>query len=295
MLVVDKPVGMTSHDVVGRVRRLAGQRKVGHTGTLDPDATGVLVVCLGRATRLARFIQDGSKTYLATVRFGQSTWTQDASGEVLSEASAAHLDAAAVRSVLATLTGDIEQIPPMVSAVKVDGERLHVKARRGEEVEREPRSVTVHEFTLEAFRAGERAEADVTVKCSAGTYVRTLAHDAGERLGVGAHLTALRRTANSGFTEEEAATLDVLEQAAADGAFEDRVLPMAHAVRALPAIEVDAEGARSVSMGQALPAHGVEGPYALLHDGRLLAIGTDEGDRGTYEAVLVRPEELGEA
>ena len=150
----------------------------------------------------------------------------------------------------------------------------------------------MYEFRLDELRPGVRAEADVTVSCSSGTYVRTLAHDAGEALGVGAHLTALRRTANSGFTIEEARTLDALEQHAADGTFADHVLPMAQAVRALPAVEVDAETARDVAHGQRGPARGVEGTYALLHDGRLLAVATDEDDRTSYEAVFVRPEEL---
>ncbi|HEX9765961.1 MAG TPA: tRNA pseudouridine(55) synthase TruB [Nitriliruptorales bacterium] len=292
VLVVDKPAGMTSHDVVAAVRHMAGQRKVGHTGTLDPDATGVLVVCLGRATRLARFLQAGSKTYTATIVFGQATSTQDASGEVIAEADASGVTREQVAAALAGLTGDIEQVPPMVSAVKVDGERLHEKARRGEEVERAARPVTVHEFVLDDFQPGRRAEAGVTVICSGGTYVRTLAHDVGTQLGVGAHLSALRRTANSGFVVEEAETLDALERRAQDATFAQRVLPMVQAVRALPAVEVDAQTARAVVLGQPGPARGIEGPYALVHDRRLLAVALDEGERASYQAVFVRPDEV---
>ncbi len=204
VLVVDKPAGMTSHDVVQVVRRVVGQRRVGHTGTLDPDATGVLVVCLGRAARLVQYLQAGRKTYAATMVLGRETSSQDASGEVLSDVDASHVDEHAVCVAMTRFQGDIEQVPPMVSALKVDGERLHEKARRGETVERDPRPVTIHDLVLEDFRPGRQPEVSFLVTCSAGTYVRTLAHDIGQLLGVGGSLTSLRRIANGPFTVDDA-------------------------------------------------------------------------------------------
>src|SRR6266540_6626498 len=184
---------MTSHDVVAIVRRRLQERRVGHAGTLDPDATGVLVLGVGRATRLLRFIEIHPKEYVADVTFGISTTTQDASGEAIAERDASRVTGADVERAAATMVGDIDQVPPMVSAVKVGGERLYRKARRGEEVERVPRRVVVHALHVESFSPGERATARLRVRCSRGTYVRTLAHDLGEALGVGGHVTRLRR------------------------------------------------------------------------------------------------------
>jgi len=193
VLVIDKPAGMTSHDVVGAVRRAIRRPgvsrkhgpRVGHTGTLDPDATGVLVVCLGRCTRLVPYLQASRKTYDARLRLGVTTTTLDASGEVVSRADPSEVDETALCEALKSFVGDIEQIPPMVSAVKIGGERLHAKARRGEEVERAPRPVTIHEIVLEDFVPGPDAEASFLVTCSAGTYIRTLAADVGDRRGQG--------------------------------------------------------------------------------------------------------------
>ena len=212
VLVVDKPAGMTSHDVVARVRRLAGTRRVGHTGTLDPAATGVLVVCIGRATRLVTALQAGTKTYAAVARLGVTTSSDDLDGEVIATASAAALDESTVCGALSAFRGTIDQVPPMVSAIRIDGERLHARARRGETVDRPARSVTIESIVLDRFAPGEAADVAFLVACSAGTYIRSIARDLGERLGVGGTLASLRRVANGPFTEAEAVTLDALEE-----------------------------------------------------------------------------------
>lgn len=292
VLVVDKPAGVTSHDVVDEVRRAAGQRRVGHTGTLDPGATGILVVCLGKATRIARFLQEGTKTYTTTVRFGVETTTQDAGGDIVTERPGGHLTREDVESALERFRGEIEQVPPMVSAIKVGGERLHEKARRGEEVEREARRVTIHELSLDAFRSGSTPEADLTVSCSPGTYVRTLGHDLGQALSVGAHLTSLRRTHNAGFDSRDAHSLDVVLEHGERGAFGDLVLPMERALDSLDEVTVEAERARAVATGRSLPAQGSPDPYRVTYRGRLLAVYRDEGEEGRPEVVLITPQDL---
>ena len=189
LVVVDKPAGITSHDVVSRVRRLAGTRKVGHAGTLDPMATGVLVLGVDRATRLLGHLMLTEKAYDATIRLGVSTVTDDAEGDVVSTASTAGLDEALVRATLAEFTGDLLQVPTAVSAIKVDGQRSYARVRAGEEVQLEPRPVTVHELVVhDVRRTDEVVDADVSLRCSSGTYVRAIARDAGARLGVGGHL-----------------------------------------------------------------------------------------------------------
>lgn len=238
VLVLDKPAGMTSHDVVARVRRLAGIHRVGHTGTLDPSATGVLVVCLGRATRLVATLQAGEKTYAATVQLGVTTDSDDLDGTVLTTTSAAGLDEHTVCGALSAFQGELDQVPPMVSAIRVDGERLHVKARRGEVVERAPRRVRIDDIVLDHFEPGERATVSFLVACSAGTYVRSIARDLGERLGVGGALASLRRVANGVFTLEEAVSLDALE--ARPELLTERLLsPLAALRRVVPVVEVD--------------------------------------------------------
>ena len=210
VLVVDKASGWTSHDVVGRMRRLAGTRKVGHAGTLDPMATGVLVLGVNRATRLLGHLALADKEYVATIRLGQSTVTDDAEGDLIAATSAAQLDEAVVRAVLPAFTGDIEQVPSSVSAIKVDGVRSYARVRSGEDVALKARQVSIGEFELTGFRAGEVADVDVRVVCSSGTYIRALARDIGVTLGVGGHLTALRRTRVGAFTIENAHTLEEL-------------------------------------------------------------------------------------
>ncbi|MDP8960834.1 MAG: tRNA pseudouridine(55) synthase TruB [Actinomycetota bacterium] len=275
------------------VRRAAGQRRVGHTGTLDPDATGVLVVCLGRATRLVRFLQVGRKTYLAQMVLGVETTTQDASGQVVAERSAAHVDEHALCGTLTSFIGEIEQIPPMVSAVKVGGRRLYDLARRGQHVERPPRLVTVHEIVLDSFAAGERGKVTFLVTCSSGTYVRTLAHDIGRALGCGATLTGLRRVANGLFTVDDAHPLDEVVARGEDGTLRAVLLSPREAVRGLPTFEATPEQARAVAVGRTLPARGVEGPFAVVTGERLLAVYADQDGGAQPEAVLVQPEELG--
>ncbi|GGI06534.1 tRNA pseudouridine(55) synthase TruB [Egicoccus halophilus] len=297
VLVVDKPAGPTSHDVVQTVRRAAGQHRVGHTGTLDPPATGVLVLCLGRAAKLVRFLQAGQKTYAARMVLGVTTSTQDAEGEVLARASARGVDERRLCEALTRFQGELDQVPPMVSAVKVGGERLHELARRGEEVEREARRVTVHDLMLDAFDTSDPDHPSVSllVTCSSGTYVRTLAHDIGETLGVGASLLALRRLANGPFGVEDAHDLDTVRAAGTDGSFRQLVLRPEDAVaRALPGVEVDdAELALALTQGKpVLPAQGREGVYAVRHGDRLLGLYADRGPTARSELVWTRPHEL---
>ena len=280
LVVIDKPGGLTSHGVVARVRRLAGTRKVGHAGTLDPMATGVLVVGVGRATRLLGHLMLTEKAYDATVRLGVSTTTDDAEGEVVASADTGHLDEATVREAFAAFTGEIEQVPSAVSAVKVDGKRAYARVREGEDVDLAARRVTVHELVVREVR-GE--EVDLSLRCSSGTYVRAIARDAGAALGVGGHLTALRRTAVGPFGLDRARTL---EQLADDFA----VVPIADAARAcFPALELDDRQAADVRVGRALAADLPEdGPVAVFApDGEFLALYERTGpDRARAVAVF---------
>jgi tRNA pseudouridine55 synthase len=268
LVVVDKEAGWTSHDVVARCRRLFGQRRVGHAGTLDPDATGVLLVGLGRATRLMRFLTALPKTYEAEIVLGTNTSTLDASGEVVGEWDMSDVTLAQVRAAAGQLTGTIEQIPPMVSAVKIGGRRLHELARQGIEVDRPPRRVHVYRFDVEpvADRAGVyRAE----VECSSGTYIRVLAEDIGTALGGGAHIGCLRRTRIGSFGESEMRTLDLLTP--------DAILTPAQAMRDLAFVTVGVEIATLIGRGLPLdrvPIGAVgKGPWAMLdQEGNLLAV-----------------------
>lgn len=289
VLVIDKPAGMTSHDVVAVVRKAAGQRKVGHTGTLDPDATGVLVVCLGRATRLVPYIQASRKTYDARLRLGVTTTTLDAAGDVVEERDPSGIDEAAVCDALKGFLGDIEQVPPMVSAVKIGGERLHVKARRGETVDRPPRRVTVHDLVLEYFDPGPPPEAAFLITCSAGTYVRTLAADVGERLGVGAHLVALRRLASGRFSVDDSLSLEHLRELGAEGRLGEALLSLADAVADYPSRAVGHGDAQAIGHGRPLPPSGQEGPVAVHgDDGRLLAM-VEDRDGAARPLVVLAP------
>jgi tRNA pseudouridine55 synthase len=267
LVVVDKEAGWTSHDVVARCRRIFGQRRVGHAGTLDPDATGVLLVGLGRATRLMRFLTALPKTYEAEVVLGTATSTLDASGEVTGTWEMDGVSLADVRAAAAALTGPIDQIPPMVSAVKVGGRRLHALAREGIEVERAPRPVTVYRFDVApGLTPGVYR---IEVECSSGTYIRVLAADLGTALGGGAHLRNLRRTRIGSFSTEEARLVDELTPAV--------VLTPAQALRDLDQVVVGAEVQRDVARGLALDRVplGVtgDGPWGLVdHGHRLLAV-----------------------
>jgi tRNA pseudouridine55 synthase len=265
IVVVDKPGGWTSHDVVARMRRLAGTRKVGHAGTLDPMATGVLVLGINRATRLLGYIAGGSKEYAATIRLGVRTTTDDAEGEVLSAADPTAVTDTAIAAAVAALTGDIEQVPSAVSAIKVDGKRAYARVRAGEDVQLAARPVTVSRFELVERRG---SDLQVHVECSSGTYIRALARDLGDSVGVGAHLTALRRTRVGPFELAEASTLDELAQ-------DLKVTPLADAVAvAFPRWDLDAESATRLSYGQRVEyAAAARGPVgAFAPDGSVVAL-----------------------
>ncbi len=290
LVVVDKPPGLTSHDVVARVRRLAGTRRVGHAGTLDPMATGVLVVGVERATKLLTYLVGARKEYLATVRLGVATVTDDAEGEVLTRRDASGVTPEGVATGVAALTGDILQVPSAVSAIKVDGRRAYARVRAGESVELAARPVTVDRFDVLARREDTDEglavlDLDVLVGCSSGTYVRALARDLGERLGVGGHLTALRRTRVGPYGLAQARTLEQLA-----GAF--ALLPLAEAARvAFPARELDADEARRLAHGMRLDAVGLgAGPVAAFApDGALVAVVTEEGATTRPLVVLTAP------
>ncbi|AXO33803.1 tRNA pseudouridine(55) synthase TruB [Micromonospora sp. B006] len=286
LIVVDKPGGMTSHDVVARIRRLARTRRVGHGGTLDPMATGVLVIGVGRATRLLTYVIGAGKSYAATIRLGQSTVTDDAEGEVVAITPAGAVTDDGVRAALAALTGEIDQVPSAVSAIKINGQRAYKRVRDGETVELPARRVTVSRLEVRAIRRDvpDVVDVDVDVTCSSGTYIRALARDAGAALGVGGHLTALRRTAVGGFTLAEAATLDQLEQRAPDVVN----LPLdAAAARFFPRRDATADETRVLSHGGPLTPAGITGPYAVFDPaGGLIAIVSERDGRARAEIVL---------
>jgi tRNA pseudouridine55 synthase len=278
LVLVDKPPGWTSHDVVGRIRRLAATRKVGHGGTLDPMATGLLVVGIGRATRMLGYLAGHDKDYTASVRLGVSTLTDDAEGDVLAVKDAAAIADDEVASAFAARVGDQEQVPSSVSAVKVEGRRAYQRVRSGEDVLLAPRRVHIARIDIVGLRRAPGSEGrtlvdvDIEVSCSSGTYVRALARDVGAGLGVGGHLTALRRTRIGAFAVGQAHTLDELSG-------DLTTVPMAVAARAaFPVLELDAEAAADVRVGRALPlellpADRASGPLALFDPaGDLLAL-----------------------
>ena len=287
LVVVDKPAGLTSHDVVARIRRLAGTRRVGHAGTLDPMATGVLVVGVERATKLLTYLVGAHKEYLATVRLGVATVTDDAEGEVTARRNAAGAEPGAVAAGVAALTGAIQQVPSAVSAIKVDGRRAYARVRAGETVELAARPVTVERFEVLARRDGlddgtPVVDLDVVVACSSGTYVRALARDLGERLGVGGHLTALRRTRVGPYGLAQARTLEQLTEGFT-------LLPLADAARLVfPARELTADEARRLGHGMRLDAVGLGAApaAAFAPDGALVAVVTEEGRTARPLVVL---------
>jgi len=288
IVVVDKPVGLTSHDVVARLRRVAGTRRVGHAGTLDPMATGVLVVGIGKATRLLGHLALTAKSYDATIRLGEATTTDDAQGEVLTSASAAHLSDQNVRAGVRSYRGEISQVPSAVSAVKVDGERSYRRARRGEQVELAPRTVRIEALELTDIRHTEDfVDVDVSLTCSSGTYVRALARDIGADLGVGGHLTRLRRTAVGPYRLRDAHTLDEL-------AAELVVVPLADvAAASFATYKVSEEQAAMIGHGRQLVALdlGIPGPVAMLApDGSLLALYEQRGRHACAVAVFAPSE-----
>ncbi|GAA4854219.1 tRNA pseudouridine(55) synthase TruB [Actinomycetospora corticicola] len=290
LLVVDKPGGWTSHDVVGKARRLVGTRKVGHAGTLDPMATGVLVLGVERATKLLGHLALDTKTYLATIRLGAATTTDDAEGEVVSTADASAIADDAVDTEVAALTGDLSQVPSTVSAIKVDGRRAYERVRAGEEVTLPARPVHVGRFdVLARRREGEGLELDVLVDCSSGTYVRALARDLGAGLGVGGHLTALRRTRVGPFTLAHARTVDELV-AEADGEAGRAGLSLdldAATGTAFPRRDVDAAQAADLAHGRPLPPSGGPGTTAVFGpDGHVVGLVADTEGRARPVLVL---------
>lgn len=290
ILIIDKPAGMTSHDVVARVRRIIGTRKVGHAGTLDPMATGVLVIGVERATRLLGHLALRDKRYLATIRLGASTVTDDIEGEVIRTAdpgAVAAVDDAAVHAGLARLTGTIEQRPSSVSAVKVDGRRSYDRVRSGESVELPARTVEIARLDVLAFRrTANSIDVDVDVECSTGTYVRAIARDLGETLSTGGHLTSLRRTRVGPFVIETARTLEELES---DGAAALRLMRDV-AVECFPTWSLATDEAAAVRNGRRIPWAGPAsaiGPVALLDDsGEFLALASDDEGGARYAAVF---------
>jgi tRNA pseudouridine55 synthase len=288
LVIVDKPAGMTSHDVVGRCRRLFGTRKVGHAGTLDPMATGVLVVGIERATKILGLLTATEKSYGATIRLGQTTSTEDAEGTLLQTVSAEHVSDVDVEGAVGALRGEIDQIPSAVSAIKVDGQRAYKLAREGQTVELAPRKVRISRFVVGAIRRVDGfVDVDVEVDCSSGTYVRALARDVGAALGVGGHLTSLRRTAVGRYGLGEAHTLEQL----ADSPRLSYTLDEA-CLLGFPRRDLTAEETESASNGRALAAAGIDGVYAATApDGRVMALLADDGAR-TKSVVVIRPSTL---
>ena len=300
-LIIDKPEGITSHTVVARVRRIAGIRRAGHAGTLDPFATGVLVVCVGRATRLSQFLVGLDKEYVATIRLGFATDTQDLTGKQITPLRSSYdRSLEDVRRVLNEFIGPQMQTPPMFSAKKIAGERLYRAARAGREVERKPVPINLYSIdlieddstTLSSNDDGTRDFA-VRVKCSSGTYIRTLGHDIGERLGVGGHLAALRRTAVGHFDITRAVSLEELEQEGGKQKIESMAIGMAETVSHLPSVELDSGGVKAVTNGREVelpviatskPDH----PMRLLDEaGRLIAVGQYDEEHGTVRPRVV--------
>lgn len=290
LLIVDKGPGVTSHDVVASCRKLLHTRKVGHAGTLDPMATGVLVLGIERATKMLGLLALTTKAYTATIRLGRSTTTDDAEGETIADASAHEVSDSALREQIALLSGDIEQIPASVSAIKVDGQRAHKLIRAGEEFTLPARKVSVTKFDLLARRDVPDTgfvDVDVDVECSSGTYIRALARDLGAALGVGGHLTVLRRTRVGPFTLEHARTLEELAENPGVS------LDIDEAARtAFPHRQLDAEEAESVSQGRWLDPAGIDGVYAAIDpSGHTIALLQEKGKRAS-SVLVVRPATL---
>lgn len=288
LVIVDKPAGMTSHDVVGRCRRLFGTRKVGHAGTLDPMATGVLVVGIERATKILGLLTATDKTYIATIRLGRTTSTEDAEGEVLQTVSAAHVTDEQIEYAVAALRGEIDQVPSAVSAIKVDGERAYKLVREGKAPELAARRVRIERFSVDAVRrVDDFVDVDVTVDCSSGTYIRALARDVGAALGVGGHLTMLRRTKVGRYGLDEARTLEQLADAAELSYSLDAACLLGFPRRDLTDAETE-----DTRHGRALAPAGIDGIYAATApDGQVIAL-LEDGSERTRSVVVLRPATL---
>ncbi|CAM3997074.1 tRNA pseudouridine(55) synthase TruB [Smaragdicoccus niigatensis] len=284
LLIVDKPAGMTSHDVVSRCRRIMKTRKIGHAGTLDPMATGVLVLGVERATKLLGLLSLTTKSYAATIRLGQATTTDDAEGEVISSADVSAVEDADIKAQIAVLTGDIMQVPATVSAIKIDGKRAYALARAGEDVVIPARPVTVSRFEVIESRRGQFIDLDVVVDCSSGTYIRSLARDLGAALGVGGHLTALRRTVVGPFGLDVARTLDELADDPTPSLEIDDAIRQAFPVAAIEPTHVD-----DISHGRPIPKHDFEGVYGVADEnGEVIALVENRG-KSARTVFVVRP------
>ncbi len=288
VLNLNKPSGPTSHDMVDRVRAAARIRRVGHAGTLDPLATGVLVICIGRATRIVEYLMPGQKVYRAELRLGVTTDTYDAEGEIISTAPVDHTRAQ-VEAALAPFRGAIEQIPPMYSAVKHRGEPLYRLARRGVQVEREPRPVEIFELTMEAWNP---PDCTLKIVCSSGVYVRTLAHDLGQALGCGAHLTELTRLASGDFWLEDSVSIEEFERQAGEGRWRDSVQPIDAALDHLPALHLTDDEARRICTGQAITPPSPTKALSTKGNGPPAEhLARAYGPGGTFLALIVHDEE----
>lgn len=308
VLLIDKPAGLTSHDVVARVRKIIGERRVGHTGTLDPFATGLLVILIGRATRLAQFLSGAEKEYEGVVRLGYATDTGDVTGLRIERdelhaqmRSAQSLRPDEIQAAMASLKGEIEQVPPMYSAKKIQGKKLYEFARAGQEVERQPMRVTIREFEIlsphhELLRANDDGSVDLRVRvaCSAGTYIRTLAEDLGQQLGIGSHLAELRRTRAGPFQIDAALTLEKLAEVCQLEMLDDVLVSPYSALSHLRVIELDTEPARRAMHGLNLEL--AQGELRSLTDGdavrlaannELIAVGKFDGTQGVIHPAVV--------
>ncbi len=275
ILNINKPSGMTSFDVVARVRRLAQTKKVGHAGTLDPDASGVLPVCVGRATKIIEFLMDKDKTYRVGLLLGTSTDTQDSSGRILYEKPVTSTEKD-IERVIKGFVGKQEQIPPMYSAIRVNGQRLYKLAREGIEIDRKPRIVTFHRIDIISIeREQEKVRILLDVECSKGTYIRTLCHDIGERLNCGGHMFSLIRTVAGPFSIDESYTLEELEDLKSQNRLSSAIIDIDKALLQFPAIEISKSNAKKLRNGMFLPANSLAlGYYRVYYEGNFLAIGT---------------------
>ncbi len=277
-----KPSGPTSHDMVARVRRVLGTKKVGHAGTLDPMAEGVLVLCVGKATRVVEYVSGSDKEYIAEVTLGLTTDTLDSTGNTLEEKDASQITSDDVERVIHDFSGEVSQLPPAYSAVKKDGKPLYKYAREGKEVQVEPRRVNISEIELVTFVCDVRPKAIIRVVCSAGTYIRTLASDMGERLGCGAVMSALERTRSGRFHIKDSVTMEELEKAREQNVLDGYIIDMAKALRSMPQVVVDSDCARRIVHGLTciVEYEGEAGvPVCVTGaDGQLLAIATINDD-----------------
>ncbi|WP_019425033.1 tRNA pseudouridine(55) synthase TruB [Paenibacillus sp. OSY-SE] len=285
VLPVWKPTDWTSHDVVAKVRRLIWEKRIGHTGTLDPQVVGVLPLCIGKATRLVEYLQEMPKEYEATLRCGVSTNTEDMSGEVIERSDASHLTEEMVRDAILAFVGNIEQVPPMFSAVKVNGKRLYELAREGKSVERTPRQVTIYNIELQEMQLGQ-AEPEIRfrVLCSKGTYIRTLCVDIGRKLGVPATMSNLKRTISANFTEDQCVTFEQIEQAIAEDSFTSMLVPVDEAISFMPKTCVMERYTTYATQGRGIPVHALS-PQPLTN-----TIVRLYDEQGTFFGIFHVPE-----